>query len=73
VCIKYNYNKTNYERIVQGPALYGLKFDWGFFHCIAYKKGTMHFWFKDLDVWGKLNQNIARIKGYPLYEHKKSA
>jgi hypothetical protein len=43
-------------------------FDWGFFECRGYKKGTMHFKFKDMDLWAKFNQHIARIKGYPLFE-----
>jgi hypothetical protein len=30
----------------------------------------MHFeWLND-DVWGKFNQRIAKLKGYPLYEQK---
>jgi hypothetical protein len=50
---------------------YGQLFDWGYFRIRAYKKGTMHFEFKDADLWGKFNQRIAKIKGYPLYEHTK--
>lgn len=54
---------------------YGEWFDWGFFEVKAFKKGTMHFKFKDADVWGKFNQRVAQIKGYPLPEniHKKAA
>jgi hypothetical protein len=44
-------------------------YDWGFFEFKVFKKGTTHFKFKDIEVWAKLNQNIARIKGYPLFEH----
>ena len=47
---------------------YGEWFDWGFFECKAFKKGTMHFKFKDRDIWATFNQHIARIKGYPLPE-----
>jgi hypothetical protein len=50
---------------------WGLWFDWEFFEVRGYKKGTMHFKFKDMEVWGKFNQEIARIKGYPLFEPKK--
>lgn len=46
-------------------------YDWGFFEVKGFKKGTMHFKFKDIDVWGKLNQRVAKIKGYPLFENTK--
>jgi hypothetical protein len=45
---------------------------WGFFEIRGYKKGTMHFKFQNPDLWGTFNQHIARIKGYPLYEHTKA-
>jgi predicted RNA methylase len=45
-------------------------YSWGFFEFKAFKKGTGHFKFQDKDIWAKFNQNIARIKGYPLYESK---
>jgi hypothetical protein len=48
--------------------VYGELFDWGFFTVRAFKKGTMHFKFKDKEVWGKFNQRVAKIKGYPLFE-----
>jgi hypothetical protein len=44
---------------------------WGFFEIRGYKKGTMHFKFQNPDLWGKFNQHISRIKGYPIYEHTK--
>lgn len=47
---------------------WGTWYDWGFFQYKAFKKGTMHFKFKDRKVWALFNQNIARIKGYPLPE-----
>lgn len=43
-------------------------YDWGFFQIKGFKKGTMHFKFKDRDVWAIFNQHIARLKGYPLPE-----
>lgn len=43
-------------------------YDWGFFEVKGFKKGSMHFKFKDQSVWAKFNQHISRIKGYPLYE-----
>jgi hypothetical protein len=55
------------------PAVeWGTWFDWEFFEVKLFKKGTGHFKFKDLNLWGKFNQHIARIKGYPLYEPKRS-
>jgi len=49
---------------------YGEWFDWGFFKVKAFKKGTVHFEFISEDIWGKFNQRVAKIKGYPLYEGK---
>lgn len=48
-------------------------YDWGFFEVKGFKKGTLHFKFKSRDVWALYNQHIARLKGYPLFEAKKSA
>lgn len=45
---------------------FGEWFDFGFFQVKGFKKGTGHFKFKDRDVWALFNQNIARIKGFPL-------
>jgi len=48
----------------------GQWYDTHFFKIRGYKKGTVHCEFKDADTWGKFNQRIAKIKGFPLYEHK---
>lgn len=63
-----NYDKDEYCRfsIVASRASFGEWFDWGFFEVKLFKKGTGHFKFKYRDVWATFNQNIARIKGYPL-------
>lgn len=68
-----------YEFIEKNPgyshlpkAEWGQWFDWEFFEVRGYKKGTMHFRFKDQNVWARFNQEVARIKGYPLFEPKKS-
>ncbi len=42
--------------------------EWGFFDFRAYKKGTVHFKFKDREVWAALNRRYARIKGQVLPE-----
>lgn len=56
------------------PVEWGQWFDWGFFEVKLFKKGTGHFKFKDENVWALFNQQIARIKGFPLPENvKKSA
>lgn len=60
-------------KIISLNPSYGEWFDWGYFEIKAFKKGTMHFKFKSEDLWGKFNQRVAKIKGYPLYEHKKEA
>jgi hypothetical protein len=46
----------------------GLWHDWGFFQFRPYKKGTVHFEFKDQEVWAALNARYARIKGQVLPE-----
>lgn len=62
---QYRADKVRYE--------YNTWYDWGFFEIKGFKKGTMHFKFKDLQVWGRLNQRIAKLKGYPLFEHVRNA
>lgn len=48
-------------------------YDWHFFEIKGFKKGTMHFKFKDRNVWALFNQHVARIKGYPLPEAVRKA
>jgi hypothetical protein len=45
--------------------------DWGFFEFKLFKKGTGHFKFKDMGDWARLNQRVAKIKGYVLPEKLK--
>ena len=45
---------------------WGKWFEWGFFKCIGYKKGTMHFEFLDEDVWYKFNYEVAKQRGWAL-------
>lgn len=45
---------------------WGKWFEWGFFKCIGYKKGTMHFEFLDEDVWLKFNETVAKQRGWSL-------
>lgn len=49
-------------------------YDFGFFECKFYKKGTGHFKFKDLNDWYLLNKAYGELKGFSLPEtYKKSA
>lgn len=67
-----NLNHFSYHVNNKKPS-YGEWFDWGFFKVKLYKKGTGHFKFKDDNVWALFNQNIARIKGFPLPESVRRA
>lgn len=40
--------------------------EWGFFNVRGYKKGTMHFEFRDEKVWEDFNRRVAKIKGWAL-------
>jgi len=60
----YDYFRNNYIE-------WGKWNTWGFFEIKCFKKGTMHFKFKSVDLWAKFNQNISRIMGYPLPENIK--
>jgi hypothetical protein len=46
-------------------------YDWGFFRFKAHLKGTVHFEFKDREVWAALNARYARSKGQVLPEQMK--
>ena len=73
--IKYydteKYTSANPDKkvtIYEEKKLFGKWYDWGYFDIKCFKKGTVHFKFKDRELWGRFNQEIARIKGYPLFE-----
>lgn len=57
-------------RLLHLEPVYGQWFDWAYFRVKAFKKGSMHFEFKDKDAWARFNQRIARLKGYSLFEGK---
>lgn len=48
------------------PMLWGQWYDWNFFRVRGYKKGTMHFEFKDEKVWEQFNMEVAKAKGWRL-------
>ncbi len=58
----------NVEVVDEGYPSWGQWFNWGFFQCKAYKKGTVHFKFKDQKLWEIFNKRIAKIKGFVLFE-----
>jgi len=49
---------------------WGEWFEWGYFRIRCYKKGTIHFEFKDEKVWADFNQRVAKLKGFPLPEKR---
>lgn len=59
---------SSYGFEIEYPVAWGQWFDWEFFEVKLFKKGTGHFKFKDKKVWELFNQNVARIKGFPLPE-----
>lgn len=46
--------------------VWGEWFEWGFFRCKAFKKGTMHFEFVDENIWLKFNYEVAKNRGWRL-------
>lgn len=56
--------------IIYNECTYGKWFEWAYFKVKGFKKGTMHFEFKDADLWAKFNQRVSKLKGYPLFEGK---
>lgn len=50
---------------------YGEWYDWRFFRIKAFKKGTIHFEFKDEDVWYRFNQAVASTRGWNLPQKTK--
>ena len=64
-----NYDEVGQPLAPEGGRFYpGEWYDWGFFRFKAFKKGTVHFEFKDEEVWAALNARYARIKGQVLPE-----
>jgi hypothetical protein len=59
------------ERISENSYEPGCWYDWGFFLFRPYKKGTVHFEFKDREVWAALNARYARIKGQVLPDQQR--
>lgn len=64
--VDYDTIGTLYTRCDDKTIQWGTWFEWGFFRCKGFKKGTMHFEFLDEDVWFKFNYECAKIKGWNL-------
>src|SRR5690606_24958183 len=58
------------SKVVEDDLQWGKWFEWGFFRIRCYKKGTVHFEFREEKDWIAFNQKVAKIKGYPLPEKK---
>lgn len=58
-------DKEDYKIVDTGQE-WGKWGEWGFFRVRGYKKGTMHFEFKDEKVWELFNRKVAEIKGWSL-------
>lgn len=67
---RFQQNNPDWNKLTRPT--FGEWFDWGFFEVKVFKKGTGHFKFKDENVWALFNQQIARIKGFPLPESIKN-
>ena len=60
--------KAENLEVIENNFTWGEWTDWGFFEIKCYKKGTLHFKFKDLKHWELLNREVGRIKGLVLPE-----
>lgn len=57
----------NIRNIVENQHLpWGEWGEWGFFRIKGFKKGTMHFEFKDEEVWARFNQAVASARGWQV-------
>ena len=54
------------EHVRKTSPEWGIWFEWGFFRCRGYKKGTMHFEFLDENVWARFNQEVAKSRGWKI-------
>lgn len=60
------------EHVRKTSPEWGKWFEWGFFRCRGYKKGTIHFEFIDENVWARFNQEVAKSKGWKIGSTTKS-
>lgn len=62
---------TDVEIVKIGDNTFGQWIDWGFFRVKGFKKGTMHFEFKDDNLLNEFNLRVAKIKGWRLPKNTK--
>lgn len=67
---RYENTGESLERIA-GKHKWGEKFNYSFFLCKGFKKGTMHFEFRDESVWQAFNRTVAEIRGWHLPSNTK--
>lgn len=67
------WRKSSYKNEETKTFKFGQPYEWGFFKFVGYKKGSIHMTFLDEKVWAKFNQNVARLKGYPLPQTGKTS
>lgn len=63
---KYEEIRSLRDAVNEKLPLWGEWFEWGFFRCRGYKKGTMHFEFLEEDVWFKFNYEVSKLRGWNL-------
>lgn len=67
---KHSYAYANKGvKIIDKCEGFGKWTSWNFFEIKAFKKGTVHFMFKNEEDWAKLNIEINRIMGNPIPEN----
>ena len=64
--VSADYKDTFDSYINNNNLEWGKWYEWGFFRFKCFKKGTVHFEFKDEEVWMKFNQSVAKGRGWVL-------
>lgn len=67
-----NYDEIgSFEKRFSSEVLPGVWYSWGFFDFKAFKKGTVHFKFKNESDWYALNKAYGELKGFTLSDKYK--
>lgn len=64
--VSNSYEDTFKSYVHRNKLEWGEWYEWGFFRFKCFKKGTIHFEFKDEEVWYKFNQEVAKGRGWAL-------
>ena len=62
----YDNHETLSSFVNETKMCWGSWYEWGFFNIRGYKKGTMHFEFRDEKVLYMFNRRVAEIRGWRL-------